>query len=120
MEGAVKDEWEVEPLRIREGGVSIPPVLYDRDAHIFVVYSLGAVSREGVCMSCLTFTAWPEHGEELMMGLRRLRGLIVYNRCQDQAHLPNERISLSNLQKGKRVVERFLTTVAGFSRTEVS
>ncbi|KAF8887175.1 hypothetical protein BD779DRAFT_1611627 [Infundibulicybe gibba] len=29
----------------------------------------------------------------------------------DQAHLPNERISLENLQKGKAVVERFLVTV---------
>ncbi|KAJ7644380.1 hypothetical protein FB45DRAFT_897694 [Roridomyces roridus] len=29
----------------------------------------------------------------------------------DQAHLPNERISLDNLQRGKSVVERFLTTV---------
>ncbi|KAH7913441.1 glutathione degradosome, partial [Hygrophoropsis aurantiaca] len=30
----------------------------------------------------------------------------------DQAHLPNERISLSNLQRGKSVIERFLTTAA--------
>ncbi|KAJ7457667.1 hypothetical protein B0H11DRAFT_2063012 [Mycena galericulata] len=29
----------------------------------------------------------------------------------DQAHLPNERISLDNLRRGKSVVERFLTTV---------
>ncbi|KIL67904.1 hypothetical protein M378DRAFT_191433 [Amanita muscaria Koide BX008] len=30
----------------------------------------------------------------------------------DQAHLPNERISIVNLQKGKAVVERFLVTMA--------
>ena len=36
---------------------------------------------------------------------------------QDQAHLPNERISLSNLRRGKRVVERFLSNVAGVPRT---
>ncbi|KJA17478.1 hypothetical protein HYPSUDRAFT_146481 [Hypholoma sublateritium FD-334 SS-4] len=30
----------------------------------------------------------------------------------DQAHLPNEKISLVNLQKGKLVVERFLTKIA--------
>jgi len=30
----------------------------------------------------------------------------------DQAHLPNERISLKNLQKGKAVIERFLVTMA--------
>ena len=35
---------------------------------------------------------------------------------QDQAHLPNERISLSNLRRGKRVVERFLSKVAGISQ----
>lgn len=29
----------------------------------------------------------------------------------DQAHLPNERISLDNLRRGKSVVERFLSTV---------
>ena len=31
---------------------------------------------------------------------------------QDQAHLPNERISLVNLQKGKAVVEKFLLAAA--------
>jgi len=31
---------------------------------------------------------------------------------QDQAHLPNERISLINLNKGKAVVERFLAKIA--------
>ncbi|KAF7299223.1 Beta-Ala-His dipeptidase [Mycena indigotica] len=31
----------------------------------------------------------------------------------DQAHLPNERISLDNLRKGKAVVERFFKTVVG-------
>lgn len=30
----------------------------------------------------------------------------------DQAHLPNERISLANLRRGKSVVERFLLNVA--------
>ncbi|KAJ7134317.1 hypothetical protein C8R44DRAFT_662695 [Mycena epipterygia] len=30
----------------------------------------------------------------------------------DQAHLPNERISLDNLRRGKCVIERFLSTVA--------
>jgi hypothetical protein len=31
---------------------------------------------------------------------------------QDQAHLPNERISLSNLQRGMSVIERFLLKAA--------
>ena len=30
---------------------------------------------------------------------------------QDEAHLPNERISLTNLRRGKQVVERFLLNV---------
>lgn len=34
---------------------------------------------------------------------------------QDQAHLPNERISLANLRRGKSVVEKFLVAVAGMS-----
>lgn len=29
-----------------------------------------------------------------------------------QAHLPNERMSLSNLRRGKSVIERFLTNIA--------
>lgn len=32
--------------------------------------------------------------------------------ASDQAHLPNERISLINLNKGKAVVERFLAKTA--------
>ncbi|KZS96118.1 glutathione degradosome [Sistotremastrum niveocremeum HHB9708] len=32
----------------------------------------------------------------------------------DQAHLPNERISLANLKKGKSVMERFLVAVSQF------
>ncbi|KAH9933265.1 Zn-dependent exopeptidase [Amylocystis lapponica] len=35
----------------------------------------------------------------------------------DQAHLPDERISLSNLRRGKLVVERFLLNVAGSAAT---
>ncbi|EIW81236.1 glutathione degradosome [Coniophora puteana RWD-64-598 SS2] len=33
----------------------------------------------------------------------------------DQAHLPNERISLINLRRGKTVIERFLTNIADAS-----
>jgi acetylornithine deacetylase/succinyl-diaminopimelate desuccinylase-like protein len=32
---------------------------------------------------------------------------------QDQAHLPNERISLANLRRGKSVIERFLVGITG-------
>jgi di- and tripeptidase len=31
---------------------------------------------------------------------------------QDQAHLPNERISMVNLRRGKSVIERFLQSVS--------
>jgi len=37
---------------------------------------------------------------------------VSYFFSQDQAHLPDERISLINLQKGKAVVERFIVKVA--------
>ncbi|KAJ7750951.1 hypothetical protein DFH07DRAFT_961172 [Mycena maculata] len=74
LEGAVQEEWGMEPLRIREGG-SIPSVPF--------------LEKEFGC-----------HALHLPMG-----------QSSDQAHLPNERISLDNLRRGKSVVERFLTTV---------
>jgi len=74
LEGAVRDEWGVEPLRIREGG-SIPSVPY--------------LEKEFGC-----------HALHLPLG-----------QSSDQAHLPNERISLSNLYRGKSVIERFLLNV---------
>ncbi|THH19346.1 hypothetical protein EW146_g1817 [Bondarzewia mesenterica] len=75
LEGAIQDEWGVEPLRIREGG-SIPSVPF--------------LEKEFNCPAL-----------HLPMG-----------QSSDQAHLPNERISLSNLRRGKSVIERFLMTVA--------
>ncbi|KAI0643091.1 Zn-dependent exopeptidase [Trametes meyenii] len=78
LENAVKDEWGVDPLRIREGG-SIPSVPY--------------LEKEFSC-----------HALHLPLG-----------QSTDQAHLADERISLSNLRRGKRVVERFLANVASTS-----
>ncbi|KAI0088477.1 Zn-dependent exopeptidase [Irpex rosettiformis] len=75
LEDAVRDEWGLEPLRIREGG-SIPSVPY--------------LEKEFSC-----------HALHLPLG-----------QSTDQAHLPNERISLSNLRRGKSVVERFLVKVS--------
>ncbi|KAF4578670.1 hypothetical protein EYR36_000477 [Pleurotus pulmonarius] len=75
LEKAVRDEWGVEPLRIREGG-SIPSIPY--------------LEKEFKCRAL-----------HLPMG-----------QSTDQAHLPNERISLQNLQRGKAVVERFLLNVS--------
>ncbi|KAH0832219.1 glutathione degradosome [Lanmaoa asiatica] len=75
LETAVREEWGVEPLRIREGG-SIP-----------------SVPRLEKIFQC--------HALHLPLG-----------QSSDRAHLPNERISLANLQRGKAVVERFLTRVA--------
>ncbi|KAI0754689.1 Zn-dependent exopeptidase [Daedaleopsis nitida] len=75
LEDAVRDEWEIDPLRIREGG-SIPSIPY--------------LEKEFAC-----------HALHLPMG-----------QSTDQAHLPNERISLTNLRRGKRVVERFLSNIA--------
>ncbi|KAF9568808.1 glutathione degradosome [Agrocybe pediades] len=71
LESAVREEWGIEPLRIREGG-SIPSVPY--------------LEKEFGC-----------HALHLPMG-----------QSSDQAHLPDERISLVNLRKGKAVIERFL------------
>ncbi|KAH8077043.1 Zn-dependent exopeptidase [Cristinia sonorae] len=75
LENAIRDEWGVEPLRIREGG-SIPGIPY--------------LEKEFSC-----------HALHLPLG-----------QSTDQAHLPNERISLANLQRGQAVLERFFTKVA--------
>jgi di- and tripeptidase len=75
LENAIRDEWGVDPLRIREGG-SIPSVPY--------------LEKE--------------------FGCRALH--LPLGQSSDQAHLPNERISLSNLHRGKSVIERFLLSVA--------
>ena len=59
-------------------------------------------------MSCNTFATRTKHCELEVGSIFETRA----HSFQDQAHLPNEHISLENLQRGKRVVERFLTTVA--------
>ncbi|TFK70401.1 glutathione degradosome [Pluteus cervinus] len=74
LEDSVREEWGMEPLRIREGG-SIPSVPW--------------LEKEFRC-----------HALHLPMG-----------QSSDQAHLPNERISLINLNKGRAVVQRFLRTI---------
>ncbi|KAF8208681.1 hypothetical protein K438DRAFT_1961258 [Mycena galopus ATCC 62051] len=74
LESAVQEEWSMEPLRIREGGM-IPSVPF--------------LEKEFGC-----------HALRLPTG-----------QSSDQAHLPNERISLDNLRRGRSVVERFLSTV---------
>ncbi|KIM66941.1 hypothetical protein SCLCIDRAFT_109662 [Scleroderma citrinum Foug A] len=75
LETAVREEWGVQPLRIREGG-SIP--------------SIPNLEKE--------------------FGCRALH--LPLGQSTDRAHLPNERISLSNLRRGKSVVARFLTKIA--------
>jgi len=46
---------------------------------------------------------------EKEFGCRALH--LPLGQSSDQAHLPNERISLLNLRKGKAVIERFLSAV---------
>ncbi|TFK52694.1 Zn-dependent exopeptidase [Heliocybe sulcata] len=77
LENAIRDEWGMDPLRIREGG-SIPSIPY--------------LEKEFGC-----------HALHLPMG-----------QSSDQAHLPNERISLTNLRKGKSVIGRFLKSIATY------
>ncbi|KAG1749335.1 hypothetical protein EDB19DRAFT_1682039 [Suillus lakei] len=72
LKTAVHDEWNIEPLLIREGG-SIPSIPY--------------LEKEFGCPAL-----------HLPLG-----------QSTDQAHLPNERISLNNLSRGKSVIKRFLS-----------
>ncbi|THU93407.1 glutathione degradosome [Dendrothele bispora CBS 962.96] len=80
LESAVREEWGVEPLRIREGG-SIPSVPF--------------LEKVFKC-----------HALHLPMG-----------QSLDRAHLPNERMSLTNLERGKKVIARFLAKVASMGTT---
>ena len=72
---AIREEWNSEPLLIREGG-SIPAIPY-------------LEKRFGACAV---------H--------------IPIGQASDNAHLPNERIRLENLTRGKRVLKRTLMKLA--------
>ncbi len=64
LEDAVRDEWAVEPLRIREGGVrSVFACLPRSDTDgLPAVHSLHSVLGEGVCLSRPPPPARAEHG----------------------------------------------------------
>ncbi|KAG6909272.1 hypothetical protein DXG01_001334 [Tephrocybe rancida] len=95
LESAVHDVWGVAPLRIREGGVSgfEPKTLQRELTCLTAMQSIPSVPYLEKEFGC--------HALHLPMG-----------QSSDQAHLPNERISLENLHKGKAVVEKFLVNVA--------
>lgn len=78
------------------------------------VHTFDPVSRERICVSCTAPSTRAKHGMSRANEHGRLMSLMTG--VQDQAHLPNERISLSNLRRGKRVVERFLSKVASISQ----
>jgi hypothetical protein len=62
LEAAVRDEWGVEPLHIREGGVSGYALSrIDADERCSV-HPVRAFSGEGVQMSCTSPTYGPELG----------------------------------------------------------
>lgn len=62
LEGAVRDEWQVEPLRIREGGVSATcDVILVKHSDNYTVYSVCSVSGKGIGMSCIA----PSNGPKL-------------------------------------------------------
>ncbi|CCM00624.1 uncharacterized protein FIBRA_02660 [Fibroporia radiculosa] len=95
LEDAVRDEWGVEPLRIREGGASLSFLTFTPNILVFTlclqsIPSIPYLEKEFSC-----------HALHLPLG-----------QSSDQAHLPDERISLSNLQRGKIVVKRFLLNAA--------
>jgi len=74
-----------------------------------VVHSVCSVPRKGVRLSRLASPSRPELCERYATSL--CSDLFSVFCAQDQAHLPNERISLLNLRKGKAVIERFLSAV---------
>lgn len=59
LQTAVADEWGVEPLRIREGGVCHPMTVYaPHFSDLYPVNPFHPLPRERVRMSCSPFTAW--------------------------------------------------------------
>jgi len=61
LANAVKEEWNMEPLRIREGGVSsLCFPTYSMKDIVSVVNSFRAVAREGVQVPCVASTYGPE------------------------------------------------------------
>jgi hypothetical protein len=66
LEEAVRGEWGVEPLRIREGGVSC---FYRRSfvdmlkRVLIEVYSFNTVLGKRIWMSCATSSSWSEFGK---------------------------------------------------------
>ena len=60
-------------------------------------------------MSCFASSYGAKFGRHQRPYLLQMQLLRIF---QDQAHLPDERISLANLQKGKAVIERFILKVA--------
>jgi di- and tripeptidase len=106
----VQDVWGVAPLRIREGGVSTDYLL-----------GVGLLKNTPQSIPSVPFLEkeFGCHALHLPMGQSSVRyhtfawsGKQTDFDHQDQAHLPNERISLLNLQKGKAVVEQFLINVS--------
>ena len=74
-----------------------------------IVHPVSSVPRKRVRLSCLASPSRPEFCERDIASL--CVDLFKVFCGQDQAHLPNERISLLNLRKGKAVIERFLSAV---------
>lgn len=65
LEDAVRDEWTAEPLRIREGGVSLDSfgcsplgLRLSLDA----VHTIDPISGERICVPCATPSTWAKHG----------------------------------------------------------
>jgi di- and tripeptidase len=112
LESAVQEEWGSEPLRIREGGVKYPSSLHILAIQLTsssLVHPFRSLPREGVWVSRFASSHGAKFGRHQRSYLLQSRLLRI---LQDQAHLPDERISLANLQKGKAVIERFILKVA--------
>ena len=99
----------MEPLRIREGGVSfLGDKLLTYRAHLIIqsIPSVPYLEKEFSCRALHLPMGQSSVGSKLIFFVL----FLLMN--QDQAHLPNERISIKNLRKGKAVIERFLLKVS--------
>lgn len=109
LEEAIQAEWGAKPLRIREGGVSSHLLrVYRILNNVSVVDSLYTILGEAFWVSSPSFT----HRAKFCKPLSEDHISSNVDALQDHAHLPNERISLSHLHRGKSVLERFLKASA--------
>ncbi len=67
MENSIQEEWGVEPLRIREGGVRMSPIVSTANTIGDLVHSLSPIPGKGIRVPCTTSPNGTEFGDLLLL-----------------------------------------------------